>query len=285
MQDIDNLKELDKKDEKDEKDEKAEKAKEVRRLIIQMIAEANSGHPGGSLSMTDIITTLYFSIMNHSAANPTWEERDRFVLSKGHACPAFYAVLALCGYFPISELMNLRKLGSILQGHPDHEVTPGVDFSTGSLGQGISAACGMALAGKIDKKNYRVYVIIGDGESQEGQVWEAAMSAAHYKLDNLCAFLDYNKLQIDGEVEKIMNIEPVVDKWKAFGWNTLRIDGHSIEQIIEAVGIAHKTKDKPTMIVADTIKGKGVSFMEGRVGFHGVAPTRDQEQQALSELM
>ena len=200
MEDIANLKELDK------LSKLAEKANEVRRLIIQMIAEANSGHPGGSLSMTDIITTLYFSIMNHSAANPAWEERDRFVLSKGHACPAFYAVLALCGYFPVSELMNLRKLGSMLQGHPDHKVTPGVDFSTGSLGQGISAACGMALAGKIDKKNYRVYAIIGDGESQEGQVWEAAMSAAHYKLDNLCAFLDYNKLQIDGEEEKIMNI-------------------------------------------------------------------------------
>ncbi|MBU0700207.1 transketolase [bacterium] len=261
-----------------------ERAKEVRRLIIQMITEANSGHPGGSLSMTDIITTLYFSIMNHSSTNPAWEERDRFVLSKGHACPAFYAVLALCGYFPTSELMNLRKLGSILQGHPDSKVTPGVDFSTGSLGQGISAACGMALSGKIDKKDYRVYAIIGDGESQEGQVWEAAMSAAHYKLDNLCAFLDHNKLQIDGEVEKIMNIEPVVDKWKAFGWNTLRIDGHSFEQIIEAVEIAHKTKDKPTMIVADTIKGKGVSFMEGKVGFHGVAPTREQERQALSEL-
>jgi transketolase len=261
-----------------------ERAKEVRRLIIKMIAEANSGHPGGSLSMTDIITTLYFSIMNHSAVNPKWEERDRFVLSKGHACPAFYAVLALCGYFPVSELMNLRKLGSILQGHPDSKVTPGVDFSTGSLGQGISGACGMALAGKIDKKNYRVYAIIGDGESQEGQVWESAMSAAHYKLDNLCVFLDYNKLQIDGEVAKIMNIEPVVDKWKAFGWNTLRIDGHSIEQIIEAVGIAHKIKDKPTMIVADTIKGKGVSYMEGKVCFHGAAPTRDQEQQALREL-
>ncbi|MFH1860806.1 MAG: transketolase [bacterium] len=261
-----------------------ERAKEVRRLIIKMIAEANSGHPGGSLSMTDIITILYFSIMNHSSTNPAWEERDRFVLSKGHACPAFYAVLALCGYFPVSELMNLRKLGSMLQGHPDSKVTPGVDFSTGSLGQGISAACGMALAGKIDKKDYRVYAIIGDGESQEGQVWEAAMSAAHYKLDNLCAFLDHNKLQIDGEVKNIMNIEPVVDKWKAFGWNTLRIDGHSIEQIIEAIGIAHKTKDKPTMIVADTIKGKGVSFMEGKVGFHGVAPTREQERQALSEL-
>lgn len=261
-----------------------ERAKEVRRLVINMITEANSGHPGGSLSITEIITALYFSIMNHSATNPAWEERDRFVLSKGHACPAFYAVLSLCGYFPASELMKLRKLGSILQGHPDSKVTPGVDFSTGSLGQGLSAACGMALAGKIDKKDYRVYAIIGDGESQEGQIWEAAMSAAHFKLDNLCVFLDCNKLQIDGKVEDIMNIEPVVDKWKAFGWNTIQIDGHSIEQIIEAVQVAHKTKGKPTMIVADTIKGKCVSFMEGKVGFHGTAPTREQKQQALREL-
>lgn len=269
MIDVDNLK---------------KKAQEIRKLIIKMLAEAGSGHPGGSLSIVEIITALYFSILKHSSDDPTMEDRDRVILSKGHGCPALYAALALCGYFPMSELMRLRKLGSILQGHPDAKMTPGVEFSTGSLGQGLSAGCGMALAARMDNKTYRVYVILGDGEIQEGQIWEAAMSASHYKLSNLCAFIDYNKLQIDGEVAKVMDIEPVIDKWNSFGWNTISIDGHSFEQIFNAVKIAHKTLDKPTMIVAHTIKGKGVSFMEGAVEFHGVAPTKEQAERALAEL-
>lgn len=260
------------------------KAKEVRRWIIKMLAEAGSGHPGGSLSSADIITALYFKIMNHKPDDPKWPDRDRFVLSKGHCCPALYAVLSLSGYFPTSDLMRLRKIDSHLQGHTDMLSTPGVEISAGSLGQGLSVAGGMALAGKINHKDYRVYVVLGDGESQEGQVWEAAMACPHYKLDNLCAFLDHNKLQIDGPVAEIMNITPVADKFKAFGWHTIEIDGHDMKQIIQAVNEAKNTQGQPTMVIAHTIKGKGVSFMEGKVEWHGVAPTKEEAEKALLEL-
>jgi len=261
-----------------------QKAKEIRRWVIKMLAEAGSGHPGGSLSCADIITAIYFKIMKHRPNDPKWPDRDRFVLSKGHACPTLYAALALSGYFPTSELMRLRKLDSFLQGHTDMLATPGVEMSTGSLGQGLSVAGGMALAGKLDNKNFTVYVVLGDGEIQEGQIWEAAMACAHYKLDNLCAFLDYNTLQIDGPVAEVMGIEPVVDKFKAFGWHTIEIDGHKMEEIIQATNEAKNTNGKPTMVVAHTIKGKGVSFMEGKVGYHGVAPTKEEKEKELLEL-
>lgn len=261
-----------------------EKAREIRRWIIRMLAEAGSGHPGGSLSCADIVAALYFKIMNHDPKNPKWPDRDRLVLSKGHAVPAIYAALALSGYFPTQDLLTLRKLGSPLQGHPDMLATPGIEMSTGSLGQGLSVSLGMALAGKIDKKEYRIYSILGDGETQEGQIWEAAMAAAHNKLGNLCAFLDFNKLQIDGEVKKVMNIEPVVDKWRAFGWEVFEINGHKMEEILEAERLSRNSKDSPSMIVAHTTKGRGISFMEGEAGWHGVAPTREEEEKALAEL-
>ncbi|MDP9751548.1 transketolase [Thermoanaerobacter pentosaceus] len=261
-----------------------QKAKEIRKDIITMIAEAGSGHPGGSLSCTDILTILYFDKMNIDPENPKWEERDRLVLSKGHAAPALYAVLSERGYFPKEELKTLRQLHSILQGHPDMKSTPGVDMTTGSLGQGLSAANGMAIAGKLDNKNYRVYVILGDGEIQEGQIWEAAMTAAHYKLDNLTAILDYNGLQIDGKNEDVMNIAPVKEKFKAFGWNVIEVDGHNFEELDKAIEEAKETKGKPTIIIAKTIKGKGVSFMENRVEWHGVAPKKEEAEKALAEL-
>lgn len=249
----------------------------VRKSIMRMLTESKSGHTGGSLSAVDILTTLYFYKMRHRAGEPNWPERDRFVLSKGHAAPALYAVLAEAGYFPKEELMTLRKLGSRLQGHPDRRKLPGVEASTGSLGQGISIACGIALCGKlIDRKNYRVYTLLGDGENQEGEVWEAAMSAAHYKLDNLCAVLDYNGLQIDGLVKDVMNIEPIADKWRAFGWNVVEVDGHDIDGLIKAFDDAEKIKGKPSIIIAKTVKGKGVSFMEGKAKYHGVAPTYEE---------
>ena len=261
-----------------------DKAKQIRRHIVSMLAEAGSGHPGGSLSIADIVTALYFEVMKVDPARPDWEDRDRLVLSKGHACPVLYAALAEKGFFPVEELQTLRKINSRLQGHPDMKKTPGVEMSTGSLGQGLAAANGMALAGKLDKKDYRVYVILGDGEIQEGMIWEAAMAAAHYKLDNLTAFLDLNGLQIDGPIQEVMNPEPVADKWAAFGWNVLTIDGHDFEQIIEAVEKAKATKGKPTMIIANTVKGKGVSFMENEVDWHGNAPSKEQAEQALAEL-
>ncbi|AEM79427.1 transketolase [Thermoanaerobacter wiegelii] len=261
-----------------------QKAKEVRIDIINMLAEAGSGHPGGSLSCADILTLLYFDKMNVKPDNPKWEDRDRLVLSKGHAAPALYAVLAEKGFFPKEELKTLRKLGSILQGHPDMKSTPGLDMTTGSLGQGLSAANGMALAGKLDKKGYRVYAILGDGELQEGQIWEAAMTAAHYKLDNLTAILDFNGLQIDGPNREVKNIEPVNEKFKAFGWHVIEIDGHDFEQIDKAIEEAKATKGKPTLIIAHTIKGKGVSFMENQVGWHGSAPNEEQRQKAIQEL-
>ncbi len=259
------------------------KAKAIRRLIIEMITEAGSGHPGGSLSCVEIITCLYFHIMRHRPEEPNWADRDRFILSKGHCCPTLYSALALSGYFDLSHLKTLRRLGSILQGHPDMLTTPGIEVSTGSLGQWFSVAGGMALSAKIDKSDSRIYVLLGDGETQEGQVWEAAMSAAHYRLSNLTAFLDYNKLQIDGRVEDIMAIEPVRLKWEAFGWDVAEINGHSIPEIIESCDEA-KSSNKPSMIIAHTIKGKGVSFMEGKAEWHGVAPTKDEAERALLEI-
>lgn len=259
-------------------------ASKIRINIINMLEKSQSGHPGGSLSLAEVLAVLYFKEMNIDPSNPKLEDRDRFVLSKGHAAPVLYATLAEKGFFPKEELDNLRKVDSMLQGHPDMKGIPGVDMTTGSLGQGISAANGMALAAKVDKKDYRVYSVIGDGECQEGLVWEAAMFAAHYKLDNLTVFLDYNGLQIDGTNKEIMNIEPIDEKFKAFGWNVLKIDGHSIPEIIEAIDEAKQTKGKPTMIIAKTFKGKGVSFMENQVGWHGKAPSHEDACKALDEL-
>lgn len=256
------------------------KAKRIRRHIIEMIAEAGSGHPGGSLSAADIITVLFFNKMNYDSNNPKWEDRDRFVLSKGHAAPALYAALAEAGFFSTNELKNLRKINSILQGHPS-VITPGVEICSGSLGQGLSVANGMALAAKIDKRGYHVYVLLGDGEVQEGQIWEAAMTAAHYKLNNLTAILDRNGLQIDGRTEDVMGLEPLTDKWRAFGWNVIEVNGHSFEELINAM---NKESEKPKMIIAHTIKGKGVSFMENAVDFHGKAPTKEEAEKALREL-
>ncbi|MPM37500.1 Transketolase 2 [bioreactor metagenome] len=257
----------------------------IRKDIIKMLTESGSGHPGGSLSAVEIMTTLYFNEMNVDPKNPKDPDRDRFVLSKGHAAPVLYSVLAEKGYFNKEELMGLRKIGAMLQGHPNMTYIPGVDMSTGSLGQGISAAVGMALAGKLDKKDYRVYVLLGDGELEEGQVWEASMSAAHYKLDNLTAFVDYNGLQIDGDVEEVMNPNPIADKFVAFGWNVIYLeDGHDLVGIKNAIEEGKKVKDKPTMIVCKTIKGKGVSFMENEAGWHGSTPNKEQCEQALSEI-
>ncbi len=259
-------------------------ANRVRKHIIKMTGLAKSGHPGGSLSAADIMTVLFFYKMRHDPRNPDWEGRDIFILSKGHASPVLYAVLAESGYFPVEELWNFRKLTSHLQGHPDRLMTPGVEMSTGSLGQGLSVANGVALAFKLDKSPRRVYVLLGDGEVQEGQVWEAAMTAAHYKLDNLTAIIDYNRLQIDGPVNEVKRIEPLAEKWRAFGWEVLEIDGHDLRQIIEALDRADEIKGKPTMIIAHTVKGKGVSFMEHKVKFHGVAPSEEEMKKALEEL-
>lgn len=260
-----------------------EKAKQVRRLIIQMLAQAGSGHPGGSLSAADLITALYFSVLRYDPKRPDWPQRDRFHMSKGHCCPLWYAVLAEAGYFSKEELLTLRQLGSILQGHPDRR-TPGVDVASGSLGQGLSVALGMCLAGKIDKEDYRVYVLLGDGEIQEGNIWEAAMAASHYKCDNLCAILDYNGFQIDGRIQEVMGLEPVAAKWQAFGWHVIEIDGHNMQQILSAYAEVKNIKGKPSIIVAHTIKGKGVSFMENVVDFHGRAPTKEEAEKALKEL-
>lgn len=259
-------------------------AKDVRRDIVSMLTESCSGHPGGSLSAADILTTLYFGEMNVDPKNPKDENRDRFVLSKGHAAPVLYSVLARKGFFEVEELNTLRKIGSRLQGHPSMKCLPGVDMSTGSLGQGISSAVGMALAGKIDNKNYRVYALLGDGELEEGQVWEAAMSAAHYKLNNLTAFVDFNGLQIDGDITKVMNPSPIDKKFEAFGWNVLTIDGHNIEEIQTAIEKAKACNDKPTAVICKTIKGKGVSFMENVAAWHGTAPSKEQCEQALAEI-
>lgn len=259
-------------------------AKVIRKDIIQMLTESGSGHPGGSLSAVEILTTLYFNKMKIDPSNYSDLNRDRFVLSKGHAAPVLYSTLARRGFFDVEELMTLRKMGSILQGHPNMNEVPGVDMSTGSLGQGISAAVGMALAGKIDKKSYRVYALIGDGELEEGQVWEASMAAAHYKLDNLTAFIDNNGLQIDGPCCEVMTVDPIPDKFRAFNWNVIEIDGHNFEEIINAIEAAENFKGKPTAIVCETIKGKGVSFMENQASWHGSAPNREQCAIALREI-
>jgi len=248
-----------------------------------MIARAGSGHPGGSLSAADLITVLFFVVLRHNPKDPHWLERDRFHMSKGHCAPLWYSVLAESGYFPKEKLMTLRQLGSLLQGHPDRR-TPGVEVASGSLGQGLSIALGMSLAGKVDKKPYRVYCLMGDGEIQEGNIWEAAMASAHYKCDNLCGILDYNGFQIDGKTCVIMDLEPIEDKWKAFGWHTIVINGHNINEILSAYDEARGTKGKPSIIIAHTIKGKGVSFMENVCDFHGRAPTKEEAIRALKEL-
>ncbi len=256
----------------------------IRTDIVSMIHGAKSGHPGGSLSAVEILTALYFDEMNIDPTNPKMEDRDRFVLSKGHAAPVLYATLSQKGYFDREELKGLRKTGRMLQGHPDMKGTPGVEMSTGSLGQGFSVACGMAMASKLDNAPWRVYALLGDGECQEGIIWEAAMSAAHYKLDNMVAFLDYNGLQIDGNTDNVMSLGSIVDKFKAFGWNVIEIDGHDFDQIFAALDMAKSTVGQPTMIVAKTIKGKGVSFMENQAGWHGNAPSDEHLRIALEEL-
>lgn len=262
----------------------ADKAKILRTSIITMLGEAGSGHPGGSLSAADIVASLYFWEMNIDPKNPQDPNRDRFVLSKGHAAPVLYAALAEKGYFDPALLTTLRKLGSPLQGHPDMRKLPGVEASTGSLGQGIAWAVGMALAGKMDKKDYRVYTLLGDGEMQEGMLWEATMAAAHYQLDNLVAFIDYNGLQIDGPIREVMCSEPIGDKFAAFGWHVIEIDGHNYRAILEALEQARDIKQQPVAIVAHTIKGKGCSFMENKAEWHGTTPNKEQTAQALQEL-
>ena len=256
----------------------------IRKDIVTMIHGSKSGHPGGSLSAVEILTALYFDEMNIDPENPKKEDRDRFVLSKGHAAPVLYATLAEKGYFNKNELLSLRKVGAMLQGHPDMKGTPGVEISTGSLGQGFSVACGMAMASKLDNAPWRVYALLGDGEVQEGLIWEAAMSAAHYKLDNMVAFLDYNGLQIDGNTDDVMSLGSIVDKFKSFGWNVIEIDGHDFDQIFAALDMAKETVGKPTMVVAKTIKGKGVSFMENEAGWHGAAPSDSDLERALLDL-
>lgn len=259
-------------------------ATKIRKHAIDGVYNAAAGHPGGSLSIADILSVLYFDVMNIDPKNPKWEDRDRFVLSKGHCSPALYGALAERGFFPTEAVPTFRQIDSFLQGHPDMKGVPGVDMSTGSLGQGICAANGMALAAKLDNKNYRVYSILGDGELQEGQVWEAAMFAPHYKLDNLTAFIDFNGLQIDGDISQVMSPLPIDEKFKAFGWNVIVIDAHDYSQIEDAINQAKNTKGKPTMIIAKSIKGKGVSYMENQAGWHGTAPNKEQYEQAMKEL-
>ncbi len=260
-------------------------ASQIRLGALEGVHAAASGHPGGSLSIADILAYLYAVEMKVDPSNPKWEDRDRLVLSKGHTAPALYAALAHMGFFPTEELKKLRQVDSFLQGHPDMKHTPGVDMSTGSLGLGISAACGMALAAKIDGKDYRTYAIVGDGESEEGQVWEAAMFAAHYKLDNLCVIIDWNGLQIDGPITEVMDPTPHDEKFKAFGFNVISIDGHNFEEMEAAFKAARECKGRPTAIIAKTVKGKGVSFMENQVGWHGNAPKDDQYAAAVEEIM
>ena len=256
----------------------------IRRDIIKMLGIAGSGHPGGSLSATDILTVLYFGAMKHDPKNPHWPDRDRLIFSKGHGCPALYSALAHAGYFDPALLLTLRKLGSPLQGHPDRRRLPGIEASTGSLGQGLSIAIGCALAARLDKKNYTTYAVISDGELNEGQIWEAAAFASFRKLDNLVAILDYNKFQLSGATKDILDMEPVAEKWKAFGWRTKEIDGHSLAEIRDAIAWAKSAKGSPSMIIAHTVKGKGVSFMEGNNHFHGVANTKEETAKALREL-
>ncbi len=261
-----------------------QRAKEVRREIIKMLTEAGSGHTGGSLSAADLVTALFFYKMRHRPEDPDWRERDRFILSKGHAAPLLYAVLALSGYFDKDVLKTLRRIDSPLQGHPSSKTLKGVEISTGSLGQGLSIANGIALGLRMSGTGQRVYCLLGDGELQEGQVWEAAMTAAHYGIDNLCAIVDNNGLQIDGFCCDVMKIEPITEKWKAFGWHVIDIDGHDMDQIVSALDEAEGIKGKPSMIVARTVKGKGVSFFEGKAEYHGVAPSKEEREKALKEL-
>lgn len=259
-------------------------AKNIRKEIVEQVYRAGSGHPGGSLSIADILTVLYFYELNIDEKNPNWEDRDRFVLSKGHCAPALYASLANRGFFDLEKLKEFRNINGKLQGHPDMTKIPGVDMTTGSLGQGLSAANGMAIAGKLDKKDYRVYCLLGDGEIEEGQVWEAAMAASQYKLDNLCVIVDNNNLQIDGTIEEVMSSKPIDEKFRSFGFQIIKIDGNDIDEIIKAFDVARNVKGKPTCIIAKTIKGKGVSFMENQVKWHGKAPNEEEFKQAIAEL-
>ncbi len=261
-----------------------EKARLIRIEILKMLTLAGSGHTGGSLSAADIVTALYFYKMRYNPKEPLWKERDRFILSKGHAAPLLYATLSMAGYFDHELLKTLRKIGSPLQGHPNSKSLPGIEISTGSLGQGLSVANGIALGLRLDGINSRVYCLLGDGEIQEGQVWEAAMTAAHYHLENICAIVDNNGLQIDGPVREIMRIDPVTQKWNAFGWHIIEIDGHNMEEIVNAMDEAETIKGKPAVIIAHTTKGKGVSFFEGRVEYHGLAPSPEELSRALKEL-
>ena len=265
-------------------EELKEIAKKVRLGIIEAVYSNQSGHPGGSLSIADIMTVLYFNEMNIDNQNPKWEDRDRLVLSKGHCSPALYSALANRGFFPVEDLKTFRNINSYLQGHPDMKHIPGVDMTTGSLGQGLSVANGMAISAKLDNKSYRVYCILGDGEIEEGQIWEAAMASNKYKLDNLCVIVDNNNLQIDGTLEEVMDSNPIDEKFKSFGFQIIKIDGHDIEEIRKAYEVAKNVKGKPTCIIAKTIKGKGVSFMENQVGWHGKAPNDEQYEIAKKEL-
>ena len=265
-------------------EELTKKALEIRKGIIEAVYQAQSGHPGGSLSIADVLTVLYFNEMNIKPEEPRWEDRDRLVLSKGHCSPALYSCLANKGYFPVENLKTFRKIDSYLQGHPDRNKVPGVDMTTGSLGQGLSAANGMAIAGKMDNKDYRVYCILGDGEIEEGQIWEAAMTSSKYKLDNLCVIVDNNNLQIDGTIEEVMSPYPIDEKFRSFGFEIIKIDGHDIEEIIKAFEVAKNIKDKPTCIIAKTIKGKGISYMENQASWHGKAPNEEQYKEAMVSL-
>ncbi len=259
-------------------------SKRIRIKILHMLTLSGSGHTGGSLSAADVATAIYFSKMKFDPANPSWEERDRFIMSKGHAAPLIYAIMAAAGYFPKEDIDSLRKIESPLQGHPCCRKLPGIEVSTGSLGQGLSVANGMALGLRLDNNPARVFCIMGDGEIQEGQIWEAAMTAAHYNIDNICAVVDNNELQIDGPVEEVMGIQPVHDKWEAFGWHAISIDGHDMEEILRALDEAENTKGKPTVIIANTTKGKGVSFFENKVEYHGAAPSQDEFERAVKEI-
>jgi len=258
--------------------------RDLRRNILTMLEKAGSGHTGGSLSIVEILSALYFYKLRHDPRRPDWPQRDRFILSKGHGCPALYAVLAKAGYFKPQTLWSLRKLGSKLQGHPQRNVKLGIEASTGSLGQGLSIANGIALVAKMEKNDVRVYCLMGDGEMDEGQIWEAAMTASHYHLDNICGIIDNNKQQIDGWLKDVKGIEPITDKWKAFGWHVIEADGHNLTKLMDAYDEAGKIKNKPTVIIAHTIKGKGVSFIENKAKWHGIAPKREELEQALKEL-
>lgn len=273
------------KNERKSKEELEEIAKKVRLGIMDAVYYGKSGHPGGSLSIADILTVLYFDEMNIDNENPNWEDRDRLVLSKGHCSPALYSCLANRGYFPVEDLKTFRNINSYLQGHPDRKHIPGVDMSTGSLGQGLSSANGMAISAKLDKKDYRVYCILGDGEIEEGQVWEAAMTANKYKLDNLCVIIDNNNLQIDGTIDEVMSAKPIDDKFRSFGFEIIKIDGHNMEEIKSAFEVARNVKEKPVCIIANTIKGKGVKFMENQVDWHGKAPNEEQYKEAVNDII